>query len=139
MMKKEVCRYWVRNNCTKGSNCNFLHEFQQDKMPNCTVPNCNNNMCFFKHEMKKTLCSNYENGFCSFGNTCPHLHVPKEGPPPLIAPLFTYQDASIEYQKEMQKRIRIKRNHVHIGYETVGVLISKCVILLIKMKFNHSR
>lgn len=101
MMKKEVCRYWVRNNCTKGSNCNFLHEFQQDKMPLCTNPNCNNNMCFFKHELKKTLCSNYENGFCSFGNTCPHLHVTKEGPPPLIAPLFTFQEPSLAYQKEM--------------------------------------
>jgi hypothetical protein len=66
-------------------------------------------MCFFKHESKKTVCSNYENGFCSFGNTCPHEHIQKAGPPPLVAPFFTLNEPSLVYISEMQKNENYKK------------------------------
>jgi len=100
--KREVCRYWMKNLCTKGSSCEFLHMWDQNRMPKCLQPNCTDKQCPFTHTVKENVCANYMNGFCSFGNNCPHQHVPLDGPPPDVAALWTTEDASIEYAEKMR-------------------------------------
>ena len=33
--KKEVCVYWLKNNCRQGNKCSFLHAMIPDKVPIC--------------------------------------------------------------------------------------------------------
>jgi hypothetical protein len=31
----EICKHWLRGLCKKGDNCEFLHEYDLSKMPEC--------------------------------------------------------------------------------------------------------
>lgn len=76
--KREVCRYWLNSRCTKGQNCEFLHALDFEKMPVCQRGlECSNSDCNLKHveKIQQRVCSNYQLGFCSFGNRCAHAHV----------------------------------------------------------------
>jgi len=78
--QKEVCRYWLRNMCRKGDECQFLHALDHEKMPLCAAGDfCSNIECQFKHRPTegRSVCANYQLGFCYFGRRCPHLHVVK--------------------------------------------------------------
>jgi cleavage and polyadenylation specificity factor subunit 4 len=33
--KTVVCKHWLRGLCKKGDDCEFLHEFDMSKMPEC--------------------------------------------------------------------------------------------------------
>lgn len=33
--KTVVCKHWLRGLCKKGDDCEFLHEFDMTKMPEC--------------------------------------------------------------------------------------------------------
>jgi hypothetical protein len=41
-----VCRHWLRNLCMKGESCEFLHQYDVDRMPvcrwgaNCKITDC---------------------------------------------------------------------------------------------------
>ncbi|RDA89155.1 hypothetical protein CP532_2307 [Ophiocordyceps camponoti-leonardi (nom. inval.)] len=50
-----VCKHWLRGLCKKGEHCEFLHEYNLRKMPECN---------FFMR-----------NGYCSNGEECLYLHV----------------------------------------------------------------
>ena len=52
---KTVCKHWLRGLCKKGLDCEFLHEYNLRKMPECWF--------FTKH------------GFCSSGDECMYLHI----------------------------------------------------------------
>lgn len=52
--KSVVCKHWLRGLCKKGENCEFLHEYNLKKMPECW---------FFS---KYGECSNHE---------CMYLHI----------------------------------------------------------------
>ena len=52
---KTVCKHWLRGLCKKGMDCEFLHEYNLRKMPECWF--------FTKH------------GFCSSGDECMYLHI----------------------------------------------------------------
>ncbi|KAK1767131.1 hypothetical protein QBC33DRAFT_539294 [Phialemonium atrogriseum] len=50
-----VCKHWLRGLCKKGEGCEFLHEYNLRRMPECN---------FF-----------VRNGYCSNGDECLYLHV----------------------------------------------------------------
>ena len=50
-----VCKHWLRGLCKKGDHCEFLHEYNLRKMPECN---------FFSR-----------NGYCSNGDECLYLHI----------------------------------------------------------------
>ncbi|KAL7267090.1 RNA-binding component of cleavage and polyadenylation factor [Rhizina undulata] len=81
-----VCKHWLRSLCKKGEQCEFLHEYNLRKMPECNffVRNgyCSNGEeCLYLHidpDSKIPLCPHYENGFCPLGPTCSKKHVRKQ-------------------------------------------------------------
>lgn len=76
-----VCRYWLENRCKKAENCEYLHERDEAKLPECPysqnqMPNnfnivnvsCNRINCPFKHTPRQIKeCVNYANGLCKEG------------------------------------------------------------------------
>lgn len=52
---RTVCKHWLRGLCKKGADCEYLHEYNLRKMPECYF--------FTKH------------GFCSSGDECMYLHI----------------------------------------------------------------
>ena len=93
--KKVVCRYWLNNCCKKGDTCEFLHSFDEERMPECRKGSlCGDPSCFLKHPSKddKPVCPNFSAGFCSLGHSCQWRHDILETPPPPIAQLFLATD-----------------------------------------------
>jgi hypothetical protein len=109
--KKEVCRFWLKNACSKGDACEWLHVHDPEAMPPCTYdPNCTREGCMYKHGVKvlKNPCANYQAGFCSFGNMCKDSHTFSEVLPD-ISPLFLLNDpckAVVEERLKSQKSFR---------------------------------
>lgn len=52
---RTVCKHWLRGLCKKGQDCEYLHEYNLRKMPECYF--------FTKH------------GFCSSADECMYLHI----------------------------------------------------------------
>lgn len=78
-----VCKHWLRALCKKGEHCEFLHEYNLRKMPECNffVRNgyCSNgDECLYLHidpQSKLPPCPWYERGFCPLGLECAKKHV----------------------------------------------------------------
>ncbi|KAI1265017.1 hypothetical protein F5Y18DRAFT_72929 [Xylariaceae sp. FL1019] len=78
-----VCKHWLRALCKKGEGCEFLHEYNLRKMPECNffVRNgyCSNgDECLYLHidpMSKLPPCPHYEKGFCPLGPECSKRHV----------------------------------------------------------------
>lgn len=77
-----VCKHWLRGLCKKGDQCEFLHEYDMTKMPECYFYSrfnaCHNKECPFLHidpESKIKDCPWYDRGFCRHGPSCRHRHV----------------------------------------------------------------
>ncbi|KAI0595561.1 hypothetical protein F4775DRAFT_595169 [Biscogniauxia sp. FL1348] len=78
-----VCKHWLRALCKKGEGCEFLHEYNLRKMPECNffVRNgyCSNgDECLYLHidpQSKLPPCPHYDMGFCPLGPTCSKKHV----------------------------------------------------------------
>ncbi|KAB5584831.1 hypothetical protein GE09DRAFT_5121 [Coniochaeta sp. 2T2.1] len=78
-----VCKHWLRGLCKKGEGCEFLHEYNLRKMPECNffVRNgyCSNgDECLYLHidpESKLPPCPWFERGFCPLGPRCGKKHV----------------------------------------------------------------
>ena len=78
-----VCKHWLRGLCKKGESCEFLHEYNLRKMPECNffVRNgyCSNgDECLYLHidpRSKLPPCPHYERGFCELGPRCSKRHV----------------------------------------------------------------
>lgn len=86
LMKKDrrfktvVCRHWVKGLCMKLDNCEFLHELNIERMPECRWgEKCQIPDCPFKHtkEQDRLECSYYNLGFCMHGTGCRYRHVRK--------------------------------------------------------------
>lgn len=93
--KRVVCRYWLTNSCVKGDACEFLHDFVEDKMPECRKgPSCADPSCVLRHDTKREVpvCPNYEAGFCSFGHSCKWRHEFRDAPPPPVAAQWLLDD-----------------------------------------------
>lgn len=82
-LNKIVCKHWLRGLCKKGLNCEFLHEYNLQKMPECQfyVKNgfCTQSPdCQYLHidpASKIPVCFNYEKGFCKMGPECSRKHI----------------------------------------------------------------
>lgn len=79
--KHIVCKHWLRGLCKKGDQCEFLHEYNLSKMPECfffsKYSACSNKECPFRHidpESKIRDCPWYDRGFCRHGPYCKHRH-----------------------------------------------------------------
>ncbi|KAK4136674.1 hypothetical protein BT67DRAFT_339954, partial [Trichocladium antarcticum] len=78
-----VCKHWLRGLCKKGESCEFLHEYNLRKMPECNffVRNgyCSNgDECLYLHidpSSRLPPCPHYERGFCPLGPRCDKKHV----------------------------------------------------------------
>lgn len=77
-----VCKHWLRGLCKKNERCEFLHEYNLRRMPECFFFNvygvCNNNECLFLHlkpDAAVRECIWYKRGFCKNGATCKNKHM----------------------------------------------------------------
>ncbi len=76
-----VCKHWLRGLCKKGDMCEFLHEFDMSKMPECyfftQYNECTNEDCLYLHITNKervSVCQFYARGFCRHGGACRNRH-----------------------------------------------------------------
>lgn len=83
MTRRTVCKHWLRGLCKKGDACDYLHEYDQRRMPECrfyaTFGFCNSaEECLYVHidpEVKRKECELYRRGFCPKGPRCEKRHV----------------------------------------------------------------
>ncbi|XP_009281788.1 PREDICTED: putative cleavage and polyadenylation specificity factor subunit 4-like protein [Aptenodytes forsteri] len=80
--KTVVCKHWLRGLCKKGDGCDFLHEYDVTKMPECyfysKFGECSNKDCPFLHidATTRTMgCPWYDRGFCRHGPLCKYKHT----------------------------------------------------------------
>ncbi|KAL0266114.1 UNVERIFIED_CONTAM: hypothetical protein PYX00_011830 [Menopon gallinae] len=83
--KAVVCKHWLRGLCKKNNQCEFLHEFNLKKMPECwfysKYGECSNADCIFLHvdlNSEYRECLWYKRGFCRHGNMCRNKHIKKK-------------------------------------------------------------
>lgn len=78
-----VCKHWLRGLCKKGEHCEFLHEYNLRKMPECNFfmrnGYCSNgDECLYLHIdplSRLPPCPHYDMGFCPLGPRCSKKHV----------------------------------------------------------------
>lgn len=111
-----VCKHWLRGLCKKGETCEFLHEFNLRKMPECNffLRNgfCSNgDECLYLHidpQSKLPPCPHYDQGFCPLGPRCAKKHVRKKLCPYFLAGFCPdgrecKQGAHPKWQKDLEK------------------------------------
>ena len=82
---KIVCKHWLRGLCKKNDQCEYLHEYNLRKMPDCVFFSkngyCNKTQeCQYLHidpQSKIPLCEDFEMGFCPLGPLCKKRHIKK--------------------------------------------------------------
>ncbi|XP_009706789.1 PREDICTED: putative cleavage and polyadenylation specificity factor subunit 4-like protein [Cariama cristata] len=77
-----VCKHWLRGLCKKGDRCDFRHEYDVTRMPECyfysKFGECSNKDCPFLHVDATTStmgCPWYDRGFCRHGPLCKYKHT----------------------------------------------------------------
>jgi len=77
-----VCKHWLRGLCKKGDDCEFLHKYDMERMPECyffiKYGQCSNKECPFLHLNAADRikdCPWYDRGFCKHGPHCKNRHV----------------------------------------------------------------
>lgn len=81
--KRTVCKHWLRGLCKKGDQCDYLHEYDMRRIPECrfyaTFGFCNSgDDCLYLHvdaAIKRRECEKYNRGFCPKGPNCPKKHI----------------------------------------------------------------
>ncbi|RVD90992.1 zinc finger domain-containing protein [Tubulinosema ratisbonensis] len=83
--KAVICKHWLRGLCKKRTGCEFLHEYNLKKMPECwffsKFGECTNRDCLFLHVDPESVyreCLWYKRGFCRHGNMCRNKHIKKK-------------------------------------------------------------
>jgi len=92
-IQSTVCIHHMKGLCKKEDKCEFLHEYDPNKMPECKFYSqygkCNNGVdCQFKHidpSEKIRECPYYQKGFCKMGMYCKNNHSRK-----VICANYTY-------------------------------------------------
>ena len=73
-----VCKHWLRDLCMKGDKCDFLHQYDLARMPECLqwarFGKCPENDCDFRHDTERMECQKYKFGFCKLGSQCRMRH-----------------------------------------------------------------
>ncbi|CAG98156.1 cleavage polyadenylation factor RNA-binding subunit YTH1 [Kluyveromyces lactis] len=82
---KIVCKHWLRGLCKKNDQCEYLHEYNLRKMPECVFftkngyctqsPECQ--YLHVDHKSQLEECEDYNMGFCPSGPACTKKHVKK--------------------------------------------------------------
>ncbi|KAK4523905.1 hypothetical protein GAYE_SCF00G1803 [Galdieria yellowstonensis] len=79
-----VCKHWLRGLCKKAEYCEYLHEYDMSKMPECyffsKFGECSNTECLYRHidpESRRNECPYYARGFCRHGAKCRYRHIKK--------------------------------------------------------------
>mmetsp|Transcript_18157 Transcript_18157/g.31490 ORF Transcript_18157/g.31490 Transcript_18157/m.31490 type:complete len:256 (-) Transcript_18157:55-822(-) len=87
-----VCKHWLRGLCKKGEYCEYLHEFDMSRMPECyffsKFGECSNAECMYRHvdlDKKRNECPYYARGFCKHGAKCRFRHIRKVACPAYLA------------------------------------------------------
>ncbi|KAL2297827.1 hypothetical protein Nmel_016392, partial [Mimus melanotis] len=81
--KPAVCKHWLRGLCQRGDGCDFLHDFDATRMPECyfysKFGECSNKDCPFLHvdatAASTVGCPWYDRGFCRHGPLCKYKHT----------------------------------------------------------------
>ena len=77
-----VCKHWLRGLCKKGDACEFLHEYNLRRMPECwwfaKYGYCSaGDECLYAHpKERKVECPDYNRGFCKLGTSPPSYSCP---------------------------------------------------------------
>jgi Zinc finger domain len=72
-MLLQVCKHWLRGLCKKGDACEFLHEYNLRRMPECwwyaKYGFCSSgDECLYAHPKERKIeCPDYKRGFCKLG------------------------------------------------------------------------
>ena len=73
-----VCKHWLRDLCMKGDKCDFLHQYDLARMPECLqwsrFGKCGDQECDFRHDTERMECQKYKFGFCKLGSQCKMRH-----------------------------------------------------------------
>ncbi|EAS33727.3 mRNA 3'-end-processing protein yth1 [Coccidioides immitis RS] len=78
-----VCKHYLKGLCKKGIKCEYLHEYNLRRMPECqsfarSGYCANGDDCLYQHvseEAKLPPCEHYDKGFCPLGPLCAKKHV----------------------------------------------------------------
>lgn len=76
-----VCKHWLRGLCKKGDACEFLHEYNLRRMPECwwfaKYGYCSaGDECLYAHpKERKAECPDYNRGFCKLGTFLLMFHI----------------------------------------------------------------
>ncbi|KZF25998.1 hypothetical protein L228DRAFT_2741 [Xylona heveae TC161] len=78
-----VCKHWLRGLCKKGDACEFLHEYNLRRMPECNffarnLYCSNGDECLYLHidpASRLPPCPHYDKGFCPLGPRCSKKHT----------------------------------------------------------------
>jgi len=78
-----VCKHYLKGLCKKGFKCEYLHEYNLRRMPECQSYSrsgyCpNGDDCLYQHvrpEARLPPCENYDRGFCELGPLCSKRHI----------------------------------------------------------------
>ncbi|NXY24624.1 CPSF4 factor, partial [Atrichornis clamosus] len=81
--KPVVCKHWLRGLCKRGDGCDFLHDYDVTRMPECyfysKFGECSNKDCPFLHVDVAASgplgCPWYDRGFCRHGPLCKYKHT----------------------------------------------------------------
>ncbi|NXQ39681.1 CPSF4 factor, partial [Catharus fuscescens] len=80
--KPAVCKHWLRGLCKRGDSCDFLHDYDATRMPECyfysKFGECSTKDCPFLHvggTASTVGCPWYDRGFCRHGPLCKYKHT----------------------------------------------------------------
>ncbi|NXP41542.1 CPSF4 factor, partial [Leiothrix lutea] len=84
--KPAVCKHWLRGLCKRGDGCDFLHDYDASRMPECyfysKLGACSDKDCPFPHVAVTAAspagCPWYDRGFCRHGPLCKYKHTRRE-------------------------------------------------------------
>lgn len=78
-----VCKHFLKGLCKKGLKCEYLHEYNLRRMPECQsfsrsgyCPNGDD--CLYQHVREQARlppCEHYDRGYCQLGPLCAKRHV----------------------------------------------------------------
>ncbi|GAA99207.1 uncharacterized protein L969DRAFT_86418 [Mixia osmundae IAM 14324] len=88
-LSKTICKHWLKGLCKKGPGCEFLHELNMRKMPECWFFTqfrfcASGDDCMYLHLVEAERlkdCEAYTRGFCHLGPSCPDKHSRKTACP----------------------------------------------------------
>lgn len=109
--KRTVCKHWLRGLCKKGDQCDYLHEYDLRRIPECrfyaTFGFCNSgDDCLYLHvdkAVKRRECENYRRGFCPKGKSS---HIRILGFPTFRAYLHVFPYSFTFFRSQLQQEAR---------------------------------